>query len=204
MNILRIDSSPQSETGQSIRLANRIISGLDNDKASITIQKRDLSRSLPAIDQEWITANKTPDEERTAEQKDILELSDSLISEIGKADVLIIGAPIYNFTIPVGLKAWVDLVCRSGKTFAYGEDGRKGLMTGKRAIVIYSSGGTPFGSDIDFASGYLRHILKFIGITDVKFVIAEQHFMDPKSLEKAGVMADQISTELSAVEQKAS
>ncbi len=204
MNILRIDSSPQSETGQSIRLADRICSGLDNDRSSITIQKRDLSRSLPVIDQEWITANKTPDTERTAEQKDILALSDRLISEIERADVLIIGAPVYNFAIPVGLKIWVDLICRSGKTFRYGEDGRKGLMTGKRAIVLYSSGGTPFGSDIDFASGYLRHILRFIGITDVEFVIAEQHFMDPKSLEKAGAMADQVAASLSTLKQKAS
>jgi FMN-dependent NADH-azoreductase len=82
-------------------------------------------------------------------------LSDTLIAEIEAADTLIISVALYNFSIPDSLKLWIDLVCRARKTFAYSEDGPKGLMIG---IVCFASGGTPLGSDIDFASSYIRYI----------------------------------------------
>ena len=94
---------------------------------------------------------------------------------VGKdSDLILIALPIYNFTVPGALKAWIDLVCRAGVTFKYTETGPVGLLEGKRAIVAVASGGTPVGSEIDFATGYMRHILGFIGITDVSFVSADQ------------------------------
>lgn len=185
MNILRIDSSAQAETAQSRRLADRLVEGLRAKGDSLEVTTRDLDDPLPQIDRAWIVANTTPAEERADEHRVALALSDTLIGEIEAADTLIIGVPVYNFGVPASLKLWIDLVCRARKTFAYSEDGPKGLMTGKRAIVCFASGGTPFGSEIDFASGYMRHILGFIGITDVTFIAADRHFMDDTAVSRA-------------------
>lgn len=190
MNILRIDSSAQTETAQSRRLADRFIEGLQKNGHAPVVTTRDLDIPLPQIDRAWVTANSTPNEERTNADHAALALSDTLIGEIEAADTLIIGVPVYNFAVPASLKLWIDLVCRARKTFAYSEDGPKGLMTGKKAIVFFASGGTPFGSDIDFASGYIRHILGFIGITDVVFVAADRHFMDDTALSRADAKVD--------------
>ena len=89
------------------------------------------------------------------------------------ADVLVIALPVYNFGLPAQLKAWIDQLARKGETFRYTEAGPEGLLQGKRAIVAYTSDGTKFGSEIDYASGYLRHMLGFFGIADVEFVAAD-------------------------------
>ena len=137
------------------------------------------------MDAEWVAANNTAADERTPEQNAKLSVSDTLISELEAADTLLIGLPIYNFGVPAALKAWIDQVCRARRTFAYSENGPVGLLEGKRAIVVYVSGGTPIGSDIDFASNYVRHIMGFIGITDVTFVAADKHMMDDTALSRA-------------------
>ena len=172
MQILRIDSSAQTEISQSRRLSDRIVDGLRALGKSSDVTVRDLDERLPQLDRAWIEANTTPIDDRTDDQRKTLALSDTLIAEIEAADTLIIGVALYNFSIPASLKLWIDLVCRARKTFTYSEDGPKGLMAGKKAIVCFVSGGTAFGSDIDFASGYIRHILGFIGITDVTFISA--------------------------------
>ena len=92
--------------------------------------------------------------------------------------MLVIGVPVYNFGIPTNLKAWVDMICRAGITFRYTEAGPEGLVTGKRAILVAATGGTPVGSEIDFATNYMRHILGFIGITDVQVVAADRLSVD--------------------------
>jgi len=196
MRILRIDSSAQTETGQSRRLSNRIIDGLHAVGRSPDVTVRDLDKRLPQLDRAWIEANTTPIDNRTDDQRKTLALSDTLIAEIEAADTLIIGVALYNFSIPASLKLWIDLVCRARKTFAYSEDGPKGLMTGKRAIVCFASGGTPFGSDIDFASGYIRHILGFIGITDVIFIAADKRFKDDQALTRADEAVDALIGQL--------
>lgn len=96
------------------------------------------------------------------------------MQELQKADVVIIGVPMYNFGVPASLKAWIDLVARAGLTFRYTENGPLGLLDGKKAYVIVASGGTPLGGDVDFVTGYMRHILGFIGILDVEFIQAER------------------------------
>ena len=196
MRILRIDSSAQTETSQSCRLSNRIIDGLHALGKSPDVAVRDLDERLPQLDSAWIEANTTPIDDRTDDQRKTLALSDTLITEIEAADTLIIGVALYNFSIPASLKLWIDLVCRVRKTFAYSEDGPKGLMTGKKAIVCFASGGTAFGSDIDFASGYIRHILGFIGITDVKFITADKRFEDNQALTRADEAVDALIGQL--------
>lgn len=192
MNILRVDSSAMGAAGQSTRLTTLIVDGLEQKGVVANVTQRDVNIALPHVDQDWVLANNTPDNERSSAQDDTLSLSDSLIAEIEAADLLIIGAPIYNFAIPASLKSWIDLVCRVRKTFAYSESGPQGLMTGKKAIITFSSGGTPFGSEIEFASDYMRHIMGFIGINDVEFVAADQHFMVEDALDNAQASATKL------------
>jgi len=94
-------------------------------------------------------------------------------SSVG-ADVLVIGVPIYNFGIPAALKAWVDMVARARLTFRYTEQGPEGLLRVKRAYLVVASGGTAAGSAVDFATGYLRHVLGFLGIDDVEIIAADR------------------------------
>lgn len=169
-SILRIDSSARTEGSVTRDLLDTIEAKLDG-----TVTRRDVGgAAVPQITGTWVASNFTPADERTEEHRATLALSDTLIAEIKAADTLLIGLPIYNFSVPGALKAWIDLVCRAGVTFKYTDTGPVGLLTGKRAIVAVASGGVPMGSDSDFATGYIRHVLGFIGITDVQFVAADQ------------------------------
>lgn len=172
--VLRIDASARLDGSESRALTQRIIDRL----APSTVIHRDLASAIPAIDADWLAANWTPEDQRTEAQREKLALSTTLIAELKATDTLVIGTPIYNFAIPATLKAWIDQIARAGQTFQYSETGPKGLLSGKRAIVAIASGGTQVGSDIDFASGYLRHVLGFVGITDVQFVPADQLMLD--------------------------
>jgi len=174
IHILRIDASARRTGSVSRDLADRVIARLGD----ATVTNRDLATPLPLIDEAWVSANFTPADQRTAEHQATLALSDDLIAEIRAADTIVIGLPIYNFGVPAALKAWIDMVARAGVTFQYTETGPKGLLEGKRAIVAVASGGTEAGSDIDFATGYIRHVLGFIGITDVDFVTADRLMID--------------------------
>ena len=186
MSILRIDSSARHEGSVTRDLSDRIAA-----KIGGTVTVRDLAETpLPQITGTWMAANFTPESDRTEEQRAALAQSDALIAELKAADTILIGAPVYNFAVPAALKAWIDLVCRAGVTFRYTENGPVGLLEGKRAVVAIASGGTKVGSEIDFASGYLRHILGFIGITDVSIVAADALVADADAAQAK--TADQI------------
>ncbi|NSY39681.1 FMN-dependent NADH-azoreductase [Leisingera sp. ANG59] len=178
--VLHIDSSARTEGSVTRDLSAQIVSRL----GAGNVVRRDLAAPLPLLDGAWIGANFTPADQRSDEQKQLLALSDSLIAELKQADTIVIGAPIYNFSVPSTLKAWIDLVARVGVTFRYTESGPIGLLEGKRAIVAVASGGTQAGSDIDFATTYLRHVLGFIGITEVEIVAA-----DAMSIDAEGALA---------------
>jgi FMN-dependent NADH-azoreductase len=120
----------------------------------------------------------------TAAEQRARSLSDELIGELRDADTIVIGAPMYNFGVTTGLRAWFDHVLRAGETFSYSEAGPKGLLGGKRVIVIESRGGLYSegpASAVDFQEPYLRHLLGFIGITDVTFVHAEKIGYGPEA-----------------------
>jgi FMN-dependent NADH-azoreductase len=174
LNVLKVESSARRDGSITRRLADRVIADLAEGGAAVNSVTRDVASGLPVVDEAWVAANFTDPAERSAEQKARLALSDTLVAELKAADVLVLGVPVYNFGIPAALKAWIDLVARARETFRYTEDGPVGLLEGKKAIVILASGGTQVGSDIDFASGYLKHVLAFIGITDVTVVAADQ------------------------------
>ncbi|MEM7089196.1 MAG: NAD(P)H-dependent oxidoreductase [Pseudomonadota bacterium] len=172
--ILHIDASAR-RTGSATRdLSDRIVQHLDAGR----IIRRDLATPLPLLTEDWIAANFTPADARDAVQRDQLALSDELVSEIQQADTLVIGLPIYNFSVPAAFKAWIDLIARAGLTFSYTENGPKGLLEGKRAVLAIASGGTAVGSEIDFATGYAKHVLGFIGIHDVHVIAADQLALD--------------------------
>ncbi len=178
--VLHIDSSARTEGSVTRDLSAQIVTRL----GAADIIHRDLATPLPLLDGAWVGANFTPADQRSEEQKQLLSLSDTLIEELKQADTIVIGAPIYNFSVPSTLKAWIDLVARVGVTFRYTETGPVGLLEGKRAIIAVASGGTQAGSDIDFATTYLRHVLGFIGITEVEIVAA-----DAMSIDAEGALA---------------
>lgn len=176
-SVLRIDSSPRSDASISRALADRIVDRL----APAQITTRDVSPGLPVIDADWIGANFTPAAERSPAQIETLALSDTLVAELQAADVVVISLPIWNFGIPASLKAWIDLVARAGLTFQYTAEGPKGLLEGKRAILAIASGGTEVGSQIDFATEYMKHVLGFIGVHEVEIVAADRLMVDAEA-----------------------
>ena len=189
--ILRIDASARKTGSITRSLANETIEHL-SEIGAVSVTNRDVSTGLPFVDEDWVSANFTPAEARTSAHKAKLALSDSLVNEIKIADTLVISAPIYNFGIPATLKAWVDMICRAGLTFRYTEKGPVGLLEGKRAIILVASGGTAMGSDIDFATPYLKQAMAFIGITDVTFIAADA--LSRNADEKRAEASAQIQT----------
>jgi len=198
-SILKVNSSSRlqgSITRQiSELLTAHLLKDQQNDKElslnkTMQIIDRDLAHGLPFIDENWIGANFTAPEDRTSEHQEVLSLSNHLVEELKAADTVVIGAPIYNFNIPAALKAWIDLIARARLTFKYGENGPVGLLENKKAYIVMASGGVPIGSQMDFASGYLQHVLAFVGITDVTIIDASQIDLDKKSDEIAQQLAD--------------
>lgn len=168
-HILHIDSSARVDGSVTRQLTHKVVG-----KFQGTSTYRDLGLALPQINDTWLAANWTAADERDSVQTDRLALSDALIAELQNADTIVIGVPLYNFGVPASLKAWIDLICRNGQTFNYTPDGPKGRLTGKRAILVMASGGVPLNSEADFATGYMRQVLKFIGIEDVQIIAADQ------------------------------
>lgn len=171
--ILRLDSSAKNEASVTRQLADLLLQRLGESQA-IEVVSRNLASGLPFIDGGWVAANFTDPAARDAAKQAALALSDALVKEVQAADVLVIGVPIYNFGVPATLKAWIDLIARARLTFQYTEQGPQGLLTDKKAYLLVASGGTPVGGAIDFATPWLKHVLAFIGITEVEVIAAER------------------------------
>ena len=174
LKVLELSSSGRRAESVTRRLSDKMLSALESHHGTLEVSRRDLSEGLPFVDSAWIEANFTADDDRTQAHRDTLAGSDALVEEIKNADVLVIGAPIYNFSIPASLKAWIDMIARARLTFRYTETGPVGLLTGKKAYVIVATGGVPVGSAMDFATPYLRHALSFVGITDIEIIAADR------------------------------
>jgi FMN-dependent NADH-azoreductase len=174
MNALVVNSSGRTEQSVSRQLVAELVARLKANHADFHVTYRDVATSLPFVNDLMIGGFYLPEAHRTAEQRQALAFSDQLVQELKSADVLIIGAPIYNFGIPAALKTWVDLIARAGLTFQYSAVGPEGLLQGKRAYLVVTSGGVAVGSPADLATPYLRQILAFVGITDVQLISADQ------------------------------
>jgi FMN-dependent NADH-azoreductase len=180
-NILLVSSSAQGTAASSFQVAQQIVEKLDGAELKV----RDLSSGLPSINQEWVSANFTEQSARSDDHHKALSLSDELIGELKWADTIIIASPIYNFSVPSALKAWVDHICRAGLTFNYTESGPVDLLSEKRAILAMTSGGVPVDSAVDFATPYLRQVFNFIGITEIQTVRADQQITTTDFMERA-------------------
>ena len=168
--ILRIDASMRRQKSVSRMLADEMVAALGARKSSINVINRDLAAGIGIVNAAWIEAERTSEENRTSDQRALLTQSDALVAELQAADDIVIATPIYNFSVPAALKAWIDLICRDKTTFVYENDSPRGLLSNKRATVIVTSGGTLAGKDIDFNTSYIQHILGFIGVNDVTII----------------------------------
>jgi len=192
-NILHIDASGRETSSVTRKLSNQIIQKINDDQSAVMY--RDVSQGLPFIDELMIGAYFTQKAERSEQQNQAIAISDVIVEELNVADTIVIGMPIYNFSMPAGFKAWSDLAARVGETFNYTENGPVGLLEGKKAYIAVASGGTKVGSDIDFLTPWLRHYLGFIGIHDVKIIQAEAINMNgDKAIDEALVSIDSIAS----------
>lgn len=186
LKILRIDASARREGSLTRQLSEALINALRDRHGRTRVLTRDLAQTPPPLlDADWIAASYTDPQARAAEQRAALAFSDELVAELTAADVVVIGVPVYNFGVPAALKAWIDLVARARVTFRYTEHGPEGLLKGKRAYLVMASGGVAVGSAADFATGYLRQVLGFLGITDVAIVAADQAMLRSDALAQA-------------------
>ena len=189
MKILQINSSARSTGSESTRLADSIVAKLLAATPASTPVKRDLAVTPhPPIDEVTLGALFTPADQRTPEQAARVAMDDVLIAELQAADVIVIGAPMYNFGITVQLKSWFDAVSRAGVTFSYSATGPVGHLSGKKVYVTLARGG--FHKDDDLQAQHLKKFLGFLGLTDVSFVYSEGLGMGPDAVAKAQAQAD--------------
>ena len=173
-HLLIVTSSLSGAASQSNRLVERYAQRLAAADPSLQIVRRDLGRNPVApLDSARLGALGTPPTSRTEAQAAVAAESDALIDELKAADVVLIGAPMYNFTVPSQLKSWFDHVARAGVTFRYTAAGPEGLLSGKRAVIMTTRGGRHRGAPQDHVVPYVETILAFIGIKDLEIVYAE-------------------------------
>jgi FMN-dependent NADH-azoreductase len=190
-SLLVINSSAAHEGSVSRTLVEETVSQLLRTDPFAEVVRRDLGTTpVPHLSVDTLAGVRGVPSTQ-AEQR-ARALSNELIAELRAADTIVIGAPMYNFGVTTSLRSWFDHVLRAGETFSYSEAGPKGLLAGKRVIVIESRGGLYSegpAQAVDFQEPYLRHLLGFIGITDVSFVRAEKIGYGPEarsaSLEQA-------------------
>lgn len=197
LKILKVEASGRTAGSVTRELTSDVVDALAARHGDTEVTVRDLADGVSLIDERWIGANFTPEDDRDDVQRGALSESDALVAELKAADVVVIGSPIYNFGVPAALKAWVDLIARARLTFRYTDKGPEGLLKGKKAYVVIASGGTQVDSEIDFATPYLRQALKFVGITDVEVIAADRaNVRGAEALDEARIsIADKIHTQ---------
>jgi len=187
--ILHINSSIRSAGSVSRQLSSEFVSKWKAANPGDVVIERDLaSNPVPHLTEQMMGAFFTPADQRSPEQARTIELADGLVQELFRADVVVLGAPMYNFSISSALKAWIDHVTRAGLTFSYAEAGPVGLVTGKKVYLFTASGGVYSegpAQAMNFQESYLRAVLGFIGLTDITVVRAEGLAMGEPSVDAA-------------------
>jgi FMN-dependent NADH-azoreductase len=201
--LLQLNSSLNSTAGQSSRLSDAFVGRWRAANPGSTVIARDLAADpVPHLTAERFGAFIAKPEERSTEQQSVVAYSDALIDELRRADVIVLGLPMYNFGVPSTLKAYFDHIARARVTFKYGEKGAVGLLTGKKAYVLAARGGIYAGTPQDTETAYVRDFLAFLGITDVEFVYAEGLAIGEASREAALAKAQQDIEALTSSEWK--
>ncbi|MGO1080206.1 FMN-dependent NADH-azoreductase [Inquilinus sp. CA228] len=197
--ILFVTSSPRGAASLSTKVATALVDRLQAQSPGGAVVRRDLAaQPLPHIGEDFLAAQALPAEARSPAQQAALALSDKLVQEVFAADTIVIASAMINFGLASTLKSWFDYLLRAGATFRYDETGVHGLVTGKKAYLVEARGGVysegpskPF----DFQEPYLRHLLGFIGVTDVEAIAVEGVAYGPDVAEKAVAGAlDKVST----------
>ena len=178
MNLLLVTSSLFGEASQSRLIAREFVATWLRNNPGTRVVERDLTpETMPHLTQATLGAVMAPADKRTPAQAELAAFADALIAEVERADTIVLAAPMYNFTIPTTLKAWLDHIARAGRTFRYTAAGPEGLLKGKKVYVVTGRGGVYSGESparaMDFQEPYLRAILGFVGMTDVEFIHIE-------------------------------
>jgi FMN-dependent NADH-azoreductase len=190
MNILQITSSVRGNDSESTRVTNLIVDKLRAANPDAKLVRRDFgAQPHPLLDGAAVGALFTPAEQRSAEQAARVAMDDALIAEAQAADVIVIGAPMYNFGMPVQLKNWFDAIARSGVTFRYTETGPEGLLKNKKVYVATARGGV-YPADADPQVPHIRMLLNFLGMQDHTFIYSSGLNMGPEAAAKAQQDAD--------------
>jgi FMN-dependent NADH-azoreductase len=174
LRILLVSASVRTEDSVSRRLATTL---LENDRFKAkteSIISRDLSKNdIALVTENHVGAFYTPSSERSAQQHELLAQSDALVGELKAVNTLVVATPMYNFSAPASLKAWVDMVCRVGETFRYSESGPEGLLAIDTMYLVVATGGVPIGSPADFLVPFMKQVASFIGVKNVEVIAAD-------------------------------
>jgi FMN-dependent NADH-azoreductase len=191
-NILHIISSTRGNASVSVQLGRAIVERVKASNPGSSVKEINLSaQPFPHLDDDFINILRRPQEHRTAEDIEVLMQSDNAVQQVLEADIIVIGVPLINFGIPSTLKSWLDNIVRAGITFSYGENGPKGLLSGKKVYIALASGGIYSKGPMqayDHATPYLNNVLNFIGLKDITILRAEgtaMPAMQDIALEKA-------------------
>lgn len=192
--LLAINTSPMTRTAVTRRLVAAFVALWQERFPGGRVITRDLGVAPPPhLDERTLRAFSVPESSLTDDDRAALAISDELVEELLAADHVVIGSPMYNFTVTSGLKAWIDLVGRAGKTFEYAADGPVGKLRGKQVFVLtarggFYAGGGPEG-ELDFQETFLRAYFGFLGIDDVRFVHAEGQGIDQDTANQGEALA---------------
>ena len=183
--LLQIKASISHDQGLSSQLANNFVAAYrkSHPDAKVLVREVASAEPVPHLNGERFGAFIAKPEERTDAQHAVVAYSDALIDELKRADIVVLGLPMYNFGVPSQLKAYFDHIARAGVTFKYTATGPVGLLTGKKVYVFATRGGLYAGSPLDTQTGYVRDFLAFLGMRDVQFVYAEGLAVSPESRE---------------------
>jgi FMN-dependent NADH-azoreductase len=199
--VLVITASPRGERSVSRKLTLDFAHNWAKKNSKETVLLRDVGHHpVPHVTEPWVVGAFAPADAQTPESKAAIAVSDQLVDEFLSADRYIFGVPMYNLNIPSTFKAYIDQIVRAGKTFAVGPNGYEGLVKGKKAIFITSSGGSfvqgsPFAA-YNFQEPYLRAIFGFMGVTDVQFVVADSMNQGEESAKASREKAENTLNEL--------
>lgn len=172
--ILYVKSSVFGDDGVSSQLSRKLLEQLQRDDTASEVTVRDLvEQPLPHLSLDYLNALGAEPGERNTEQKELVAMGDKVIDEVSAADVIVVAAPMYNFSVPSTLKAWIDYLARAGATFRYTDSGPQGLLSGKRVFIVTTRGGQHRGQDSDVETPYLKNYFNFLGLDDIEFIFAE-------------------------------
>jgi len=187
--LLYLNSSVRNTGSVSRLLSSEFVTKWKAANPTASVIERDLaSHPVPHLTEQMMGAYFTPADQRSDEQISTVKLSDDLVAELLAADMIVIGAPMYNFSVSSTLKAWIDHVARAGLTFTYGANGPEGLVTGKKVVIFTSRGGvysTGPAKAMDFHETYLRAALGFLGLSEITFVHSEGLAMGDEAVNTA-------------------